>query len=154
MRRPGFPTCLVLFGLALLTHLSLHAQTPVDEAHALCAADATGNGLTSARVLGEWMVEWSGGTGPGSGRLTLKANPEHVDSLIGRLDLGAARHWIAGDVDEGLLTLEESPDGTRISANWSLRPTPAPCGPGLSGQWIGAADEGTRSVRLYRPGRW
>lgn len=154
-------TALAVLLAAITPHAALaQAQTPPGNTNpaTLCAADANtnanGSNLSSAHLMGDWIVEWSGGSGPGSGRLTLKASPDHADSLEGRLDLGHARRWIAGDVDEGLLTLEESPDAKRISANWSLRPDPGPCGPNLAGQWIGAGTEGSRNVRLLRPGRW
>ena len=52
------------------------------------------------------------------------------------------------------LTLEESANGTTISANWALTPLPGSCGRALGGLWIRAADGSQRDVQLRRPAQW
>lgn len=112
--------------------------------------------LTSEQLLGQWTVQWSGSTpaDAGIGRLVFARNPEFTESLIGLLDIGTARHEIAGDIELDLLTLEESPDGKQISANWSLRPVTGRCGKEYAGQWLRAADGHERQVVLRRPASW
>jgi hypothetical protein len=112
--------------------------------------------LKTQNVLGQWRVEWADELAgePPDARLVFTLNPEFADSLLGLLDLGHKRHEIAGDIEEELLTLEESPDGTSISANWSLRAVPGRCGKELAGTWVRASDGKQRQVVLRRPAKW
>jgi hypothetical protein len=107
-------------------------------------------------LLGQWTVVWHDKLAgePDDGRLAFTRNPDFDDSLIGLLALGSQRREIAGDIEEDLLTLEESSDGQRISANWSLRATPGLCSKEWRGQWIRAADGAQRKVTLQRTGKW
>ena len=107
-------------------------------------------------LLGQWQVQWPNDLAgePGHARLVFASNPEFADSLLGLLDVGSKRHEMAGDLEEDLLTLEESSDGKSISANWSLRATPERCGKELTGTWVRASDGQQRAVVLRRAAKW
>ncbi|MEY2952346.1 MAG: hypothetical protein RLZZ401_433 [Pseudomonadota bacterium] len=112
--------------------------------------------LSVPDLLGHWLVQWPGGaaTEPTTARLQLVRNPDFSDSLVGTLNMGEQRHDIAGDVETNTLTLEQSANGTSISANWALTPLPGSCGRALGGLWIRAADGNQRDVQLRRPAQW
>ena len=107
-------------------------------------------------LLGQWQVQWPNDLAgePGHARLVFASNPEFADSLLGLLDVGSKRHELAGDLEEDLLTLEESSDGKSISANWSLRATPERCGKELTGTRVRASDGQQRAVVLRRAAKW
>ncbi|MBP8018531.1 MAG: hypothetical protein KAY82_00700 [Hylemonella sp.] len=112
--------------------------------------------LKTHDILGQWRVEWPDKLAgePSDARLVFALNPEFADSLLGLMDLGHKRHEIAGDIEESLLTLEESSDGKSISANWSLRAVAGRCGKELTGTWVRASDGKQRQVVLRRPAKW
>lgn len=70
--------------------------------------------------------------------LQLGPHPELAHSVRGTVQRGGASALVSGDVDEGDLTLEESNDGTRISATWIGRVVEGSCGSEIRGTWTGA----------------
>ena len=133
------------------------AITSAQPANAAAKPEPCSNApLQTSSLLGQWLVQWTGDAvgEPADARLAFAVNPEFADSLLGLLNLGTQKHEIAGDIEEELLTLEQSPDGKSISANWSLRATPGRCGRELTGTWIRAADGLQRQVVLRRPAKW
>jgi len=131
-------------------------SAPVEPSVVRAICDKTSLTLKLSDLLGQWLVQWMGNlTGePTEARLVFTANPEFADSLLGLLDLGRNRHEIAGDLEEELLTLEESADGKSISANWSMRAAAGLCGKELTGTWIRASDGQQRQVVLRRATKW
>lgn len=89
--------------------------------------------LKHTDFFGVWRIEWVGM--PGSGRdasderaeMVLAQNPEWKESLAGSLVWGDARTEVFGDVDAGEFSLEETLDGTRISALWQGRVEGSAC---------------------------
>jgi hypothetical protein len=63
---------------------------------------------------GSWQLQ----LGQQRGDLRLGPNPELAESFAGHLQLGGRIHQVAGDVEDGVFALEESPDGVAVSANW------------------------------------
>lgn len=89
--------------------------------------------IEQRHLLGRWQAEL-----PESGQrlqLTLTPHPELAESVHGSVQRGGQRSLLAGDVDAGALTLEESEDGQRISATWLGEVTPGSCGREIRGQW-------------------
>jgi hypothetical protein len=60
-------------------------------------------------------------------------NPEFADSVVGWLDWGKDKIFVAGDVEAGSFSLEESDDGTRISAVWEGTVAEGSCGKAITG---------------------
>ncbi|WP_421561154.1 hypothetical protein [Paracidovorax sp. MALMAid1276] len=70
--------------------------------------------------------------------LQLGAHPELAQSVRGSVQRGAATALVSGDVDDGDLTLEESNNGTNISATWIGRVVDGSCGKEIRGTWNNA----------------
>ena len=88
--------------------------------------------LTAADLYGLWRAEVSGRH---AGTLLLEPNPRWPGSLTGTINRDGVKSQVAGDLDDGELTLEESADGTRISATWIGEPVPGSCGREFRGSW-------------------
>ncbi|KAF1018880.1 MAG: hypothetical protein GAK30_03443 [Paracidovorax wautersii] len=96
-------------------------------------------GAESAPLYGTWTVQIAGQP---DGRLQLQRHPDYADSLSGSYTRGqGAPIRVAGDVDQGLFTLEESADGQRTTGRWSGQWSPADCRNEIRGTWIDARQE-------------
>ena len=122
--------------------------------------------MTLAHLHGRWLLEWTASsstatgsrTTPASESLRLGPNPEFADSLVGELQRGGTQVQLAGDLEDGELTVEESADGKTISASWTATVSGNPCNPIIQGTWTrdpaaspptGQAEQ--RPFRLRRP---
>lgn len=61
---------------------------------------------------------------------------------------------VAGDVDDGVLTLEESADGTTISATWLGEVVPGSCGKTIQGHWSSSASAVRLVFQLVKQAHW
>ena len=84
-------------------------------------------------LYGLWRAEFTGL--PQGATLLFERHAELADSVSGAVNRDGARAVIAGDVDQGELTLEESLDGQQISANWLGTVVENSCGKEISGTW-------------------
>ena len=89
-------------------------------------------------LYGAWRVELthsslSGVGATDSASVIFEKNPEFSDSVVGWLQWGKDKIFVAGDVDEGSFSLEESDDGTRISAVWEGNVAQGSCGKAITG---------------------
>jgi hypothetical protein len=100
------------------------------------AACPTSQAITPLHLYGTWLARVEGEAGPVT--LRLEKHPELAGSVAGTLQRGASRALVAGDVDEGDFTLEESSDGQRIGATWIGRMVDASCGKEIKGIWTTA----------------
>ena len=55
--------------------------------------------------------------------------------MRGTVQRGGTTAQVSGDVDDGDLTLEESINGTNISATWTGRVVDGSCGKEIRGTW-------------------
>lgn len=104
--------------------ISLHAA-----AAPACPADA---GPAQAHLHGAWHASIEGL--PAS-LVQLGPHPEYAGSVRGHIERDGRRIHVAGDVVNGELTLEESENGTNISAAWVGDVVPASCGREFRGAW-------------------
>jgi len=93
-------------------------------------------------------------TSSASATLRFERHPELAESVRGRVERDGASIQVAGDVDEGDFTLEESQDSQRISATWIGRVVNGSCGKEIRGTWTNAADSSTRTFVLRRQSGW
>ncbi len=93
--------------------------------------------VKQADLLGHWRAQFED-LPPGA--LLLEQHPELADSVRGAITRDGERALVAGDVDDGEFTLEESVDGIRISATWSGTVIDGSCGREIRGDWQGASD--------------
>lgn len=111
---------------------------------AQCAA---ADEATHETLLGHWQAQFSvAGEGaasegeaaaalPMAAELELTPHPELAASVRGRLQRAGSQALLAGDVDQGDFTLEESINGTNISATWIGQVVPDSCGKEIRGTW-------------------
>ncbi|WP_051248674.1 hypothetical protein [Acidovorax sp. JHL-9] len=67
--------------------------------------------------------------------LQLGPHPELAESVRGTVQRGGASAQLSGDVDAGELALEESVNGTNISATWTGQVVEGSCGKEIRGTW-------------------
>jgi hypothetical protein len=144
---PADMTALHLYGMWRAQLDAAKAVVPTASASApALAASAASSPSTSAPSLAS--------TASVSATLRFERHPELAESVRGRVERDGASIQLAGDVDEGDFTLEESQDGQRISATWIGRVVNGSCGKEIRGTWTNAADSSTRTFVLRRQPGW
>ena len=94
--------------------------------------------VTHEHLLGLWRAEFEG-LAQGA-TLLLERHPELKESVRGAVNRNGERAEVAGDVDEGEFTLEESTNGTRIAATWLGDVVEGSCGREIRGTWQATGD--------------
>ncbi|MEY4713143.1 MAG: hypothetical protein RIS88_2593 [Pseudomonadota bacterium] len=112
-----------------------------------CPANAD---LTARDLLGAWRADIAGTWL--TAHLELEPNPDWPGSLAGRVRRGDRLARLAGDLEDGTFTLEESADGVRIDATWVGQPVEGSCGREIRGTWQPAGDSVRRGFTLRRVG--
>ncbi|VWX58376.1 conserved exported hypothetical protein [Burkholderiales bacterium 8X] len=117
---------------------------------------ANGRELPVEALFGSWEARIEGE--PGLAQLRLARHPDYagVSGSIERTADGQSRSArVAGDIDdEGLLSIDESDDGQRISGVWLGELRPESCGKEFRGVWRNALDDSTHSFTLNKIGNW
>jgi len=90
--------------------------------------------VNAAHMLGLWRAEFERGPEPGA-TLLIERHPRYAESFSGAINRNGARSQLAGDVEDGEFTLEESADGVRISATWVGDVVEGSCGKEIRGMW-------------------
>jgi hypothetical protein len=108
----------------------------------------TASEIAQRHLLGLWQATFDG-LAQGA-TLLLEPHPELADSVRGAIDRNGARALLAGDVDDGGFTLEESVDGTPISATWTGSVIDGSCGREIRGDWQDAQDSTARAFVLHK----
>jgi hypothetical protein len=118
---------------------------------ALCAAPAWAqercphaSEVAQSHMLGLWRAELQGAGHVGT--LLLEKHPLYAESFSGTINRNGERRPVAGDVEDGEFTLEESADGTRISATWIGEVVEGSCGREVRGTWT---IDGEKSGRAF-----
>jgi hypothetical protein len=88
--------------------------------------------ISQTHLIGRWEAQVGGGA---PFVLQLVKHPEFAETLRGSLERGGTRVEIAGDIDDGELTLEESVNGHNISATWLGDVVEGSCGREIRGTW-------------------
>ena len=101
------------------------------------------------QMLGPWQAEFED-KGPGAS-LRLEAHPEFAGNFRGAVERNGERRQLAGDIDDGDLTLEESADGVHIAAIWVGEVVDGSCGREVRGSWKAEGSPATRAFILRRP---
>jgi hypothetical protein len=94
-----------------------------------------------AQLLGRWRAEFEGVARAGT--LLLEKHPLYAESISGTLERAGERRQLAGDVDDGEFTLEESADGVHIAAAWTGAVVEGSCGKEIRGTWQADKDSET-----------
>lgn len=109
--------------------------------------------MRALNLYGAWRAQWQNSDAPAA-TLQLERHPELGDSVRGRVERDGITALLAGDVNDGDLTLEESRDGKRISANWIGRVVDGSCGREIRGIWTDADTDAKRDFVLRRQSGW
>lgn len=122
---------------ALFLIANYHAITPataqIDSKIAQKAVCMAASEVTQADMLGLWRAEFAG-VAQGA-TLLLEKSTEFNEGLAGGINRDGVKSQVAGDVDNGAFTLEESADGTSIAANWAGNIMEPSCGKEIRGVW-------------------
>ena len=112
--------------------------------------------VTPQHLYGTWEAEVKlGDSPPEKIRVLFTKHPELAGSVSGTLERAGTRALIAGDVDHGDFTLEESLDGQRINATWLGQVEPNSCGKEITGTWTQENDNtSARSFVLRKQAGW
>jgi len=86
--------------------------------------------------------------------LQLGPHPELAHSVRGTVQRGGASAQLSGDVNAGELTLEESVNGTNISATWTGQVVDGSCGKEIHGTWNNATPPTTLPFVLRKQAGW
>ena len=114
-------------------------------AQAGCPAAAD---VAQPHLLGLWRAEFADG-GPGA-TLLLEPHPEYAQSVRGAINRNGEWSLLAGDVEAGEFTLEESVNGIDISAIWLGDVVEGSCGREIRGTWQPQRDQRMREFVLRK----
>lgn len=104
--------------------------------------------LAQAHMIGLWRAEFTDGT-PGA-TVLLEKHPEYEGSLSGAINRNGVRGLVAGDIEKGEFTLEESADGKRISGTFLGDVVEGSCGREIRGTWQAEDDSPPRAFVLRK----
>lgn len=102
-------------------------------AHPARSACPKASEVTPQHLFGLWRAEFEGL--PQGATLLLERHTEFAQSLAGTINRNGERSRLAGDLEDGEFTLEESADGRRISATWLGDVVEGSCGQEIRGTW-------------------
>jgi hypothetical protein len=108
--------------------------------------------LSAVHLYGAWRAEWEGQTP----RATVQfvRHPDNPGSVRGELTRAGVALQVAGDIDNGEFSLEESTDGQRISATWLGTVVPTSCGKEIRGTWNNALNNTSTPFVLRKAPGW
>jgi hypothetical protein len=91
-----------------------------------------------SNMLGLWRAEFDGQGHVGT--LLFEKHATYSESFSGAINRNGERRLLAGDVEDGEFTLEESADGQRIAATWLGEVVEGSCGREIRGTWTAEGD--------------
>ena len=100
---------------------------------AALTADLISSAFMSARTPAVAQAQFGGSWD--SATLRLEPHPDYRESFRGTLERDGRRAQVAGDLEDGEFTLEESSDGVRIAATWLGDLVEGSCGREIRGTW-------------------
>lgn len=104
--------------------------------------------VRQADLLGLWRAEFEGQGHVGT--LLLEKHAIYAESVSGSINRNGDRRLLAGDVEDGEFTLEESADGQRIAATWLGEVVEGSCGTEIRGAWTAEGDKNARAFVLRK----
>ncbi|MBI2772455.1 MAG: hypothetical protein HYX47_22740 [Burkholderiales bacterium] len=104
--------------------------------------------MTHRHLVGMWRAEFEGL--PRGATLLLEPHASMAESVSGAVNRNGEKALLAGDVDEGEFSLEESTDGVSISATWIGDVVEGSCGREIRGSWQAASERVARPFVLRK----
>ena len=127
--------------LVLVVSAGTRAEQPAACPHA--------SEVRQAHMLGLWHAEFEGRGHVGT--LLLERHAVYAESVSGSINRNGERRLLAGDIEDGEFTLEESADGKRIAATWLGEVVEGSCGREVRGTWSAEGDETVHPFVLRKP---
>lgn len=107
--------------------------------------------MNHQHLYGVWRAEFEDGS---TADLRFEKHATFAQSVSGEVVRAGARAQVAGDVDEGVFSLEESADGKAISATWAGQVVDSSCGKEIKGTWNNERTGTRRTFVLRKPRGW
>jgi hypothetical protein len=104
--------------------------------------------ITHRELLGLWRAEFEG-LAQGA-TLLLEPHAEFAESVRGAINRNGERALLAGDIEDGEFTLEESVNGVNISATWLGDIVEGTCGKEIRGTWQAQGERRARAFVLRK----
>jgi hypothetical protein len=89
--------------------------------------------VRQAQLFGLWRAEMQGVGHVGT--LLLEQHAHYAESFSGFINRDGDRRPVAGDLEDGEFTMEESADGVHIAAAWIGEVVEGSCGKEIRGTW-------------------
>jgi hypothetical protein len=122
-----------------------YAQPVVHSQASACPKTAE---ITHRELLGLWRAEFEG-LAQGA-TLLLEPHAQFAESVRGAINRDGERALLAGDIEDGEFTLEESANGVNISATWLGDIVEGSCGKEIRGTWQAEGDRRARAFVLRK----
>lgn len=130
---------------ALALAIALLAGASAAFAQGACPEPAD---VTARDLFGLWLAEFQGEGHVGT--LLLEQHPEYAESVHGTINRNGERSQLAGDIEDGGFTLEESADGVHIAATWLGDVVEGSCGREIRGSWKAERDARSHAFILRK----
>jgi hypothetical protein len=104
------------------------------------------------QLYGLWRAEFDGAALTAT--VLFEKHPELADSVSGGVNRDGRKTLAAGDVDNGVFSLEESDNGQNITATWSGVVVEGSCGKEISGTWNNAISNTSHRFVLRKQPGW
>ncbi|HET8745825.1 MAG TPA: hypothetical protein VFM98_09470 [Ramlibacter sp.] len=104
--------------------------------------------VAARHLYGLWRAEFQGQGHVGT--LLLEKHTVYAESVSGTINRNGERRPLAGDVEDGDFTLEESADGVHIAATWLGEVVEGSCGREIRGTWKAERDPQTHAFVLRK----
>ena len=106
--------------------------------------------MTDKQLQGEWVGSINHQSE--SVRLVLGPHPEWQGMVKGSVERAgsASSHPMVGDLNNGVVTLEESADGTRITGTWLGEVIPSSCGREIRGNFQASEEAPAQEFMLHK----
>ncbi len=126
-----------LFAIFLIAAYALATGANAQNAkNADCPAPSD---MKAEQLFGLWAVRFDKAPAGMSAKVSmlLERHAEFSDSLAGTVsrDLGPAKAALAGDLEDGMLLLDESSDNLSITGTWNAEMVAGSCGRLFQGHW-------------------
>lgn len=144
-------TSLAIFSIAACAlGTGASAQNPSNQSSAASCPLAAE--ISPVHLYGLWRAQFEGL--PQSATLLFEKHAELAGSVSGGINRDGVKALIAGDVDQGDFTLEESLDGQRIAATWLGAVVEDSCGKEIKGIWNNAFNNASYPFILRKLPGW
>lgn len=144
-------TLLTIFLIANYSISTAHTAT-ISSNKSISQNCPTSADISPAHLYGTWLADLDDQAAAAT--LVVGKHPEMTGSVSGTVTRNGLATQMAGDVDDGELTLEESQDGQHISATWLGTVVEGSCGKEIKGTWQAEGSPAAHTFILRKKAGW